>query len=132
MLLASRRRCAGVPAGIDDVGAPLFSHRPQPHVRLGEDPHHLEPVGERPRLELIMLEGERIFAPGPADHRLRLLARARPDRGRADADSSLFAIRSCRFRVFPETVRAAMHVGRASFRRRTFSALRPGRGAARA
>lgn len=34
---------------------PLFPRGPQPQVRLGEDPHDLEPPGERPRFELVML-----------------------------------------------------------------------------
>jgi hypothetical protein len=55
MLLAALGAHPHVPGDVSDVGAPLFSRGPQPQVRLGEDPHHLETPGERPRLELVML-----------------------------------------------------------------------------
>ena len=74
MLLAVLGGHAQVPGGVGDVGAPLFARGPQPQVGLGEDPHHLEPLGERPRLELVMLQGERLVALRPADHRFQLLA----------------------------------------------------------
>ena len=74
VLLAVLGGHAQVPGGVGDVGAPLFARGPQPQVGLGEDPHHLEPLGERPRLELVMLQGERLAALRPADHRFQLLA----------------------------------------------------------
>ena len=63
-----------VPGGVGDVGAPLFPRGPQPQVGLGEDPHHLEPLGERPRLQLVMLQAKRLVALCPSDHRFQLLA----------------------------------------------------------
>ena len=63
---------AAVSAG--HVIAALLQHRPQPQVRLREQPHQLHPVRHRAILELAMLQGERLIRPRPADHRFRVLA----------------------------------------------------------
>jgi hypothetical protein len=52
MLLAVLGAHPHVPGGVGNVGAPLLAGGPQPQVRL--DPHHPGPLGERPRLQLVM------------------------------------------------------------------------------
>ena len=65
---------AHVPVRIRHVGAALLAGRAQVQVRLGQQPHELEPGLHRLLLQLLMLQPERLLAAGPGDHRLRVPA----------------------------------------------------------
>jgi hypothetical protein len=65
---------AHVPVRIRHVGAALLAGRAQVQVRLGQQPHELEPGLHRLLLQLLMLQPKRLLAAGPGDHRLRVPA----------------------------------------------------------
>src|SRR6266536_3088457 len=54
--------------------AALLPQRSQPHVRLREQPHQLHPVPHRALLDHVMLQGQRLLRPRPADHQLHVRA----------------------------------------------------------
>ena len=71
-VLADRAR---IPVRAGDIIAAPLAGRAQVQVRLGQQPHELEPRFHRLALQLLMLQGQRLLAPGPGDHRLRVCAR---------------------------------------------------------
>ena len=76
-VLAARAR---IPARVGDIVAGLLPGRAQVQVRLRQQPHELQPVPHRPALQLPVLQRQRLRAPRPRDHRLRVPAYPREQR----------------------------------------------------
>ncbi len=54
---------------------PRCSRTPRVQVRLRQQPHELQPFPHRMAFQLPAVQGQRLRAPRPRDHRLRVLAR---------------------------------------------------------
>ena len=63
---------ARIPARVRDIGPGLLPGRAQVQVRLRQQPHELQPIAHHPALQPPVVQRQRLWAPRPRDHRLRM------------------------------------------------------------